>query len=104
MLEKINSPKDIKTLSCEQLDILAADIRKAIINRMSKRGGHLGPNLGMVETTIALHYVFDSPTDKFVFDVSHQCYTHKILTGRKNGFLSDEDFSKISGYTIHCAS
>lgn len=99
MLEKINSPKDIKTLSCEQLDILAADIRKAIINRMSKRGGHLGPNLGMVETTIALHYVFDSPTDKFVFDVSHQCYTHKILTGRKNGFLSDEDFSKISGYT-----
>lgn len=69
------------------------------MNRDSKVGGHVGPNLGIVETTIALHYVFDSPRDKIVYDVSHQSYPHKILTGRKEGFTTDEGMSKISGYT-----
>lgn len=78
---------------------LAKDVRKVLLNRLTKIGGHIGPNFGMVEVTIALHYVFDSPKDKFVFDVSHQCYPHKILTGRKEGFLNPDKFSEISGYT-----
>lgn len=99
ILDKINQPKDLKMLSFEEMEKLAEEIRSAILNRVSKIGGHVGPNLGMVETTIAMHYVFNSPIDKIVFDVSHQCYPHKILTGRKNGFLKKEDFSKVSGYT-----
>lgn len=99
MLEKIQEPKDIKHLSIEEMERLSQEIRDAILNRVSKIGGHVGPNLGMVEPTIALHYVFDSPKDKIIFDVSHQCYAHKILTGRKNGFLNDEEFSSVSGYT-----
>ena len=98
-IEQINSPEDIKHLSNEQLQILAAEIRNAILNRNSILGGHVGPNLGIVETTIALHYVFNSPKDKIIWDVSHQCYAHKILTGRKEGFLSSSDMNKISGYT-----
>lgn len=94
ILSKINNPKDLKKLSIKQLDDLSNEIRELIINRNSKVGGHLGPNLGIVELTVALHYVFNSPDDKFVFDVSHQCYTHKILTGRKE-FLTNG----ISGYT-----
>lgn len=74
------------------------------MNRDSKIGGHVGPNLGIVETTIALHYVFNSPEDKIVYDVSHQSYPHKILTGRKNGFLTDEGMRKISGYTTPAES
>lgn len=98
-LEKINCPNDIKYLSIDQLNILAQEIREALLNRLSKIGGHLGSNLGIVELTIALHYVFSFPNDKIVFDVSHQCYTHKILTGRKDGFLFEEHFKDVSGYT-----
>ncbi len=98
-IEKINSPSDIKSMSITELNALADEIRNALMNRLSKRGGHVGPNLGFVEATIALHYVFDSPADKIVYDVSHQCYTHKILTGRKDAFLFDEHFGDISGYT-----
>ena len=98
-LEKINCTNDIKYLSIDQLNILAQEIREALFNRLSKIGGHLGSNLGIVELTIALHYVFSFPNDKIVFDVSHQCYTHKILTGRKDGFLFEEHFKDVSGYT-----
>ena len=82
-LENINSPADIKKLEVSQLRTLADETRAALINKLSKVGGHQGPNLGVVELTVAFHYVFDSPKDKIVFDVSHQCYPHKILTGRK---------------------
>ncbi len=99
IIDKINSPADVKKLNDSELIELASDVRKGLMNRLSKRGGHFGPNFGFVEATIALHYVFDSPKDKLVFDVSHQCYTHKILTGRKEAFYSDEHFGDISGYT-----
>lgn len=99
LIDTIHSPSDIKTLDTEQLITLAAEIRSGLMNRLSKCGGHFGPNFGIVETTIALHYVFDSPRDKFVFDVSHQCYAHKILTGRKDAFFDDAHFGDISGYT-----
>lgn len=99
VLSNINSPKDVKALNMSDLDILAQDVRTAILNRTSVTGGHVAPNLGIVEATIALHYVFNSPIDKIVFDVSHQCYTHKILTGRKEYFLEKDLFHKISGYT-----
>ena len=98
-IEKVNSPADIKELGIHQLNVLAAEIRDDLMNRLSKRGGHFGPNFGIVEATIALHYVFDSPKDKLVFDVFHQCYTHKILTGRREAFCSDEHFGDVSGYT-----
>lgn len=98
-LDTINSPADVKTLNFSELEKLAGEIRSAILNRDSKIGGHVGPNLGIVETTIALHYVFDSPRDKIIYDVSHQCYPHKILTGRKDGFLNDGKLAEISGYT-----
>ncbi len=98
-LEKINSPADVKQMNMTELKELAGELRAALMNRLSKRGGHFGPNFGMVEATIALHYVFDSPKDKFVFDVSHQSYCHKMLTGRKDAFINDEHFSDISGYT-----
>ena len=98
-LESINSPADVKKLSVAQLNTLSSEIRQALLNRTSQKGGHVSPNLGIVEATIALHYVFNSPTDKFVFDVSHQTYTHKILTGRKYGFIEADKFDSISGYT-----
>ncbi len=98
ILDKINSPKDIKTLSPEEMANLSGEIREAILNRVNTIGGHLGPDLGIVEATIALHYVFDSPKDKIVYDVSHQIYPHKILTGRKDGFLHPEH-TTISGYS-----
>lgn len=98
-LDNINLPADVKKLSLKELEALAEEIRSAVLNRDSKIGGHVGPNLGIVETTIALHYVFNSPEDKIVYDVSHQSYPHKILTGRKNGFLTDEGMREISGYT-----
>ncbi|MBQ8870524.1 MAG: 1-deoxy-D-xylulose-5-phosphate synthase [Alphaproteobacteria bacterium] len=98
-LSNINEPKDIKNLSYNELDVLAQEIRQAILNRTSVLGGHVGSNLGMVEAIIALHYVFDSPKDKIVFDVSHQCYAHKTLTGRKEYFLHNELMRNISGYT-----
>mgnify|MGYP002523915306 CR=1 FL=1 len=99
LLSKINCPGDVKKLSLSELETLAGEIREGLFNRLTKIGGHFGPNFGMVEMTIALHYVFDSPTDKFVFDVSHQSYTHKMLTGRKDGYIKDECFKEDSGYT-----
>lgn len=99
ILDKINVPSDLKNLTKLELENLSKEIRGSILNRVSNVGGHVGPNLGTVELTIALHYVFNSPVDKIVFDVSHQCYTHKILTGRKNGFLDSNYFDEISGYT-----
>ena len=99
MLEKIRAPQDIKSFSMTELELLSEEIREAILNRVSQIGGHVGPNLGVVELVMALHYVFDAPVDKIVFDVSHQCYTHKILTGRKDGFLDEAVFSSVSGYT-----
>jgi len=98
-IKKINSPEDIKKLSIEELNELASEIRSGLMNRLSKRGGHFGPNFGFVEATIALHYVFDSPKDKIVFDVSHQSYAHKMLTGRQEAYFCDEHFGDISGYT-----
>ncbi|MBP3798655.1 MAG: 1-deoxy-D-xylulose-5-phosphate synthase [Ruminococcus sp.] len=98
-LENINSPADIKKLEISQLRTLADETRDALINKISKAGGHQGPNLGVVEMTVALHYVFDSPKDKIVFDVSHQCYPHKILTGRKEAFLDEAHFHDVTGYT-----
>lgn len=99
MLEKINQPQDLKKLSLEELNLLADEIRDLLIYKITQTGGHMGSNLGMIEMTIALHYVFSSPIDKFVFDVSHQTYTHKILTGRKNAFLDSKFYGSISGYT-----
>ena len=99
MLEKINSPKDLKKLKIEELPILVKEIREVLINKIYTTGGHLGSNLAMIEVTVALHYVFDSPKDKFVFDVSHQSYTHKILTGRKDAFIDPAKFGTVSGYT-----
>ncbi len=98
-LDKINGPEDVKKLKIEELQPLADEVRSAVINRVSKIGGHKGPNLGVVEMTVALHYVFNSPVDKIVFDVSHQCYPHKILTGRKEAYLDDNKFSEVTGYT-----
>lgn len=99
ILENINSPADVKKLSLGEMNILAEEIRLGVINRVDEVGGHLGPDLGIVEATIALHYVFDSPKDKFIFDVSHQCYPHKMLTGRKQGFLDPHNHPEISGYS-----
>ena len=99
-IEKIKSPADLKGLDIEALNIVADEMRRAVLNRVSKHGGHVGPNLGFVEATVALHYVFNAPVDKFVFDVSHQCYPHKVLTGRAAGFLGDvDDMNAISGYS-----
>lgn len=98
-LEKINGPEDVKKLKMDSLEKLAEEMRAALMNRLSRHGGHFGPNFGMVEATIALHYVFDSPKDKIVFDVSHQSYCHKMLTGRKDAYLYEEHFDDVSGYT-----
>ncbi|WP_029757741.1 1-deoxy-D-xylulose-5-phosphate synthase, partial [Fusobacterium nucleatum] len=98
-LEKINSPKDVKKLNLEELKVLAKEIREAIITRDAKHGGHFGPNLGIVEATIALHYIFDSPKDKFVFDVSHQSYPHKMLTGRRQAFTDEAHYDDVTGYS-----
>ena len=98
-IENISSPKDIKELSVQQLNVLAEEIRTALIRKLSEHGGHIGPNLGMVETTIALHYVFNSPIDKIVFDVSHQSYVHKMLTGRMAAFLDPAKYDDVTGYT-----
>ena len=98
-LENIQSPKDVKVLTMNQLHELAKEIRDGILNRDSNIGGHVGPNLGIVETTIAMHYVFNCPEDKFVFDVSHQSYPHKMLTGRAFGYYDNSRFQEISGYS-----
>ena len=99
VLNKINEPKDLKKLSKEELEDLSKDIREILLKKLSIHGGHFGPNFGMVEATIALHYVFNSPIDKIVYDVSHQSYTHKILTGRKDAFIIEEKYDDVTGYT-----
>lgn len=99
ILNKIDSPEDVKKLKKNELKELASDIREALFNRLTKVGGHFGPNFGIVECEIAMHYVFSSPRDKFVFDVSHQSYPHKMLTGRRHGYTNDNLFSSDSGYT-----
>lgn len=99
ILDKVNSPSDVKKLNKDELNTLAGEIRKVLINKIEITGGHMGSNLGFIEPTIALHYVFSTPKDKIIYDVSHQCYTHKILTGRKDNFLDESKFDDISGYT-----
>ena len=99
VLDRVNSPDDVKQLSLGELNLLADEIRQTIIKRVNITGGHFGPNLGIVEATIALHYVFNSPVDKIVFDVSHQCYPHKMLTGRKESFTNPEKYGIYTGYT-----
>ena len=98
-IENINGPEDLKKLTIDQLPTLAEEIRHALLLRASRHMGHFGPNFGMVEATIALHYVFDSPKDKIVYDVSHQSYPHKMLTGRKDAFLYEEHYDDVSGYS-----
>ncbi|WP_148372428.1 1-deoxy-D-xylulose-5-phosphate synthase [Bacteroides bouchesdurhonensis] len=98
-LENIYSPEDVKKLSVKELNDLSGEIRVALLQKLSEHGGHFGPNFGMVEATIALHYVFNSPKDKIVFDVSHQSYVHKMLTGRKDAFLNPDKYDEVSGYT-----
>lgn len=98
-LESIHSPSDLKKLSLLELNSLSAEVRQTLLKKMSDFGGHIGPNLGVVELTIALHYVFDSPRDKIVYDVSHQSYTHKILTGRAEAFLDPKKYNQVSKYT-----
>lgn len=98
-LENINGPSDVKKLTIEEMNKLAAEMRDALLKRASIHGGHFGPNFGMVEATIALHYVFESPKDKMVYDVSHQTYPHKMLTGRKDAYLYEEHYDDVSGYS-----
>lgn len=99
ILDTINTPADLKKLSISEMESLSDEIKELLIKKVNTTGGHMGPNLGFTEPTIALHYVFNSPEDKFIFDVSHQCYAHKILTGRKEGFTDADKYLKYSGYT-----
>lgn len=99
VLEKVNQPSDLKELNQDELQQLVDEIRQVLIHKINDTGGHMGSNLGIVEMTVAMHYVFNSPVDKFVFDVSHQCYTHKILTGRKEYYLNKEKYAEICGFT-----
>ena len=99
ILDKVNMPKDLKQLTFDEMNVLADEMRELIIKKVNTTGGHMGPNLGIIEATIAMHYVFISPVDKIVFDVSHQCYPHKILTGRKEGFTNPEKYHVYTGYT-----
>ncbi|MEN2258227.1 1-deoxy-D-xylulose-5-phosphate synthase N-terminal domain-containing protein [Paraclostridium benzoelyticum] len=103
-LNNVNSPKDIKKMSTKELDLLAKDIRKFLVRSVSKTGGHLASNLGVVELTLALHKVFNSPKDKFIWDVGHQAYVHKILTGRKDQFDTLRQFNGLSGFPKECES
>lgn len=99
VLDKINTPKDLKVLSKNELVQLCEEIRQQMLLRLSMTGGHVGSNLAVIEATVALHYVFNAPLDKIVFDVSHQCYTHKLLTGRKEAYIDPAKFSSVSGFT-----
>jgi 1-deoxy-D-xylulose-5-phosphate synthase len=98
-LEKIKTPQDLKTFKLDELETLSREMRTALLTKLSKRGGHIAPNLGVVELTIGLHYVFNSPVDKIVYDVSHQSYCHKMLTGRNDAFLYEDKYSTVSGYS-----
>ncbi len=104
LLDTIQSPADIKKLSVAELESLAQEIRETLIQTLSKTGGHLGPNLGVVELTLAMHYVFDTPTDKFVFDVSHQAYIHKLLTGRRERFETIRQPGGLNGFMLRTES
>lgn len=99
LLEQIKSPLDLKQLSMEELQLIVNEARQALLEKTSKKGGHNGPNFGVVEMTVALHYVFNTPTDKLIFDVSHQSYVHKMLTGRAYAFLDENKYKEVSGYT-----
>lgn len=99
ILDRINTPEDLKTLSGSELVKLCGEIREQMIIRLSVTGGHVGSNLAIIEATVALHYVFNSPVDKIIFDVSHQCYTHKLLTGRKSAYTDPDKFFSVSGFT-----
>jgi 1-deoxy-D-xylulose-5-phosphate synthase len=104
ILKTIKSPADIKKLSIPQLEQLAQEIRERLITVVAKTGGHIGPNLGVVELTIALHYVFDTPTDSLVFDVSHQAYVHKLLTGREDSFHTIRQPNGLNGFMLRTES
>lgn len=99
ILENISGPQDLKKLTIEELHKLADETRMVLLEKISSHGGHSGPNLGMVEMTVALHHVFDSPVDKIIFDVSHQTYIHKMLTGRQKAFIDPKHYDDVSGYT-----
>lgn len=104
LLAGIHSPEDLKKISLEQLPQLAEEIRETLISALSQTGGHLGPNLGVVELTLALHYVFTTPQDKFLFDVSHQAYVHKMLTGRAEKIGTIRQFEGLNGYMLRSES
>jgi 1-deoxy-D-xylulose-5-phosphate synthase len=104
LLDRIDGPADLKGLTIKELERLAGEIRELIIEVVSKNGGHLAPNLGVVELTIALHYVFDSPDDSIIFDVGHQSYTHKILTGRRDSFHTLRQLGGIAGFSKRAES
>src|SRR5512138_747799 len=97
-LEKIDSPADLKKLSHDELEKLAAELRTFLLETISTTGGHLASNLGAVELTLALHYCFDSPRDRFIWDVGHQAYTHKIITGRRDTFPTQRQYGGLSGF------
>ncbi|HJG49752.1 MAG TPA: 1-deoxy-D-xylulose-5-phosphate synthase, partial [Limosilactobacillus ingluviei] len=99
LLNDINEPQDLKQLNLTQLQQLATEMRQLVLERDSAIGGHVGPNLGIMEVTLAFHYVFDSPHDKVIWDVSHQSYPHKMLTGRKLGFLDPDHYGDVTGFT-----
>ena len=99
-LKEIHSPADIKGMDIEQLRLLSEELRSVLMRKLSAHGGHVGPNLGVVEATVALHYVFDAPKDKIVYDVSHQSYVHKMLTGRIESFLNPSHYDDVTGYTL----
>jgi 1-deoxy-D-xylulose-5-phosphate synthase len=104
LLESINGPEDLRALSADQIPVLAQEIRTFLVDSVSKTGGHLGPNLGVVELTIALHRVFISPRDSIVFDTGHQSYVHKVLTGRRDGFVNLRKKGGLSGYASRAES
>ena len=104
VLEKINHPNDIKNLKKEELPLLADEIREFLIRTISESGGHLASNLGVVELTMAMHLVFDLPKDKMIWDVGHQAYTHKLLTGRRENFANLRKFGGMSGFPKRCES
>src|SRR5438093_8124125 len=103
-LDMVDDPAHVKKLQLDQLTALAEEIRQELITKLAKNGGHLGPNLGVVELTIALHYVFSSPKDKFVWDVSHQTYVHKLLTGRKDRFHTIRTTGGLNGFALRTES
>ena len=104
VLDRIREPRDLRALTGAELDALAAEIRTFLIRHVSRTGGHLGPNLGVVELTLALHRVFDSPRDPIIFDTGHQSYVHKMLTGRREGFAQLRQKGGLSGYPSRAES